>query len=70
MKVELLNDGPFTVIVDSKELMQIRLDLIKNKKTQEKQKEKEDFMMRRKTYQEPSFFNASETDWTYADITR
>ena len=33
-------------------------------------KEKEDFMMRRKTYQEPSFFNASETDWTYADITR
>ena len=36
----------------------------------EQQKEKEDFMIRRKTYQEPSFFNASETDWTYADITR
>ena len=27
-------------------------------------------MIRRKTYQEPSFFNASETDWTYADIKR
>ena len=36
----------------------------------QKQKEKEDFLIRRKTYQEPSFFNASETDWTYADITR
>ena len=40
MKVELLNDGPFTVIVDSKELMWIRLDLSKIKNTRKAERKR------------------------------